>query len=61
LFCHLKGKLSFACEAKDQRKTIMHHLSISVTDFLHLFENTFDRKRIFFNPSPNSKPNPKAK
>jgi len=34
------------------------------TDPLHLIENTFDRKRIYVNPSsypnPNSNPNPKA-
>jgi len=41
---------------------------ISRRDLLHLLENTFDRKRIYANPSfypnpnskPNTNPNPKA-
>jgi len=27
------------------------------TDLLHFLENTYDRKRIFANPNPNSNPN----
>jgi len=33
-------------------------LYIKTKDLLHLIENTFDRKRIFANPSPY--PNPKS-